>query len=88
MDGTNFALAISSLSLVLLSVSTQDVPTRVVDREAFTPLINDSCKPVDNPFSEMTLSALRLESTSLKDSSVALNSSDIYAQDQYLKFSK
>jgi hypothetical protein len=88
MDGTKFTLARSSLCLVLISASARDVPAQVVDGEAFTPLVNDSYKPVENPLSNMTLSALRLTSTSLTDSSVALNSSDIYAQDQYLIFSK
>jgi hypothetical protein len=82
MDGTNFALAISSLCLVLLSAPTLDVPAQEVNGEAFTPLVNDACEPVDNPRSDMTLSALRLASTSLTYSSAMLNSSDIYTQDQ------
>jgi hypothetical protein len=75
-------LAISSLCLVLLSASSRDVLAREVDGEACTPLVDDACKPIDNSHSDMTLSALRLASTSLTDSSATLNSSDIYAQDQ------
>jgi hypothetical protein len=82
MDGTNFALDISYLCLVLLSSPARDVPARVVNGEACTPLVNDAYKPVDNPRSNMTLSSLRLASTSLTDSSAALNSLDIYVQDQ------
>ena len=82
MDGTNFALAMSFLCLVLLSTLAQDVPAQEVDGEAYAPLVDDACKPVDNPLSDMTLSSLRLASTSLTDSSAALNSSNIYTQDQ------
>jgi hypothetical protein len=80
MDGTNLALAISYLCLVLRYAPARDVPARAVDGEAFTPLIDDACKPIDNPHSDMTLSVLRLASTSLVDSSVALNSSYIRAR--------
>jgi hypothetical protein len=84
MDGTNFALATSFLCLVLLSTSTRDVPARVVNGEACAPLVDDACKPIDNPLSDMTLSTMRLAITSLTDYSVVLNSSEIYTQDQYL----
>jgi hypothetical protein len=88
MDGTNFALSRSSVCLVLLSAPAWDVSAQGVDEEVFTPLIDDAYKPIDNPLSDMTLSALMLVITSLTDSSVVLNSLDIYAQDQYLGFSK
>jgi hypothetical protein len=88
MDGTNFTLAISSLCLVLHSVPARDVPSRAVSEEACTPLIDDAHRPIDNPHSDMTLLVLRLASTTLADSSTVLNLSDIYAQDQYLGFSK
>jgi hypothetical protein len=81
-------LARSSLCLVLLSTPTWDVSSQEINREACTPLIDDAYKLVDNALSDMSLSALRLVSTSLTDSLVALNPSDIYAQDQYLGFSK
>jgi hypothetical protein len=84
MDGTNLALAISSLCLVLCSALARDVLARAVDGEACTPLVEDACKPVDNPHSNMTLSVLRLESTSLVDSSAVLNSSDIRARREKL----
>ena len=79
MDGTNFTLAMLYLCLVLLSEPTRDVPAQAVDGEACTPLIDDACKPVDNPLSNMTISILRLTSTSLMDSLAMLNSSNIYA---------
>jgi hypothetical protein len=79
MDGTNLALAISSLCLVLRSAPARDVPTRVVDGEACTPLVDDAFKPIDNPHFDMTLLVLRIVSTSLADSSVTLNSSNIRA---------
>ena len=72
----------------LFAAPAQDVLARAVDEEACTPLVDDACKPIDNPLSNMTLSALRLASTSLIDSSAVLNALDIYAQDQYLRFSK
>jgi hypothetical protein len=75
MDGTNFALATSFLCLVLLSTPVRDVLARAIDGEAFTPLVDDAFKPVENPLFDMILSAMRLASTSLTDSSVALNSS-------------
>jgi hypothetical protein len=84
MDGTNLTLAISSLCLVLHSASARDVPARAVDGEACTPLVDDACKPVDNPHSDMTLLVLRLASTSLADSLAALNSSDIRARREKL----
>jgi hypothetical protein len=84
MDGTNLALAISSLCLILHSTPTRDVLAREVDGEAYTPLVDDTCKPIDKPRSKMTLSILRLESTSLAYSSVVLNSSDIHAQKEKL----
>jgi hypothetical protein len=86
MDGTNLALAISSLCLVLCSAPARDVPARVVDREACTPLIDDACKPVDNPRYDMTLSVLRLASTSLVYSLATLNSSNIRAQERKISW--
>jgi hypothetical protein len=57
-----------------------DVPALAVDREACTPLIDDACKPVDNPCSDTTLLVMRLVSTSLIDSLAVLNSSNIHAR--------
>ena len=84
MDGTNLTLAISSLCLVLRSASARDVHARVVDGESCTHLIEVACKPIDNPHFDMTLSVLRLASTSLAYSLVALNSSDIRARKEKL----
>jgi hypothetical protein len=84
MDVTNLTLAISSLCLVLCSASAWDILARVVDGEACTHLVDDACKTVDNPCSDMTLSVLRLASTSLADSSATLNLSDIHARKKNL----
>jgi hypothetical protein len=74
---TNFALAALSLCLVLDSTLAQDVPTRVVDDEAATPLDEKAWTPVDIPLFYMTLYVLKLASTSLTDYSVVLSSSDM-----------
>jgi hypothetical protein len=82
MLGIIFTVAKSFPSFDRLSEGSRDGPARAVEGEAGSAPEDDACTPVDNPHSDMTLSALRLASTSLTDSSVALNSSDIYAQDQ------
>jgi hypothetical protein len=52
----------------------------------FSPLMDDACNPVDNPRSDMTLSVLSSRRTSVTDSSVAVSSSDIRAQDKIIGF--
>jgi hypothetical protein len=73
MVGTNFVLATLSLCLVIESTSARDVPAQEVDGEATTPLDNEAWTPMDIPLSYMTLSILKLESTSLTDSSAVLS---------------
>jgi hypothetical protein len=71
----------SSLCLVLFSSAGRDGPARAVDGEADSPLVDDACRPVDNPLSDMTLSVIKSRSTSVTDSSTAVSSSDIRARD-------
>jgi hypothetical protein len=77
MLGINLAFAMSSLCLVCFSAVCQDGPSRAVDGEAATPLDYKAWTPVDIPLSDITHSILKLASTSLTDSSVALRSSDM-----------
>ena len=81
MIGINLAFTRSSLFLVHFSSRGRDDPTRAVDREADSPVIDDAYGPVDNPLSDMTLSVIKSRSTSVTDSSTALSSLDICAQD-------
>jgi hypothetical protein len=75
MDGINFTFARSSLFLVFFSTDGQDGPDlRAVDREACSPLVDDSCTPVDI---NMNLSVMRLIRTYSTILFVVLNSSDI-----------
>jgi hypothetical protein len=76
MDGTNFALDMSSLCLVFLSVLARDVPARAVDEEACTPLVDEAWTPVEILLSDMTLSFIKSRRTSLMDSSSAVSSSE------------
>jgi hypothetical protein len=55
----------------------RDGPARVVDGEAATPLHDQAWTPMDIPLSDITLSVLKLVSTSLTDSSATLISSDM-----------
>jgi hypothetical protein len=71
------AFAISSMCFVPFSSVGQDGMAQAVDREACSPLIEDSCTPVDTPLSEMTLSIIKSIKTSSMDFSAALNASDI-----------
>jgi hypothetical protein len=80
MDGTNFALVMSSLCLVLLFALARDVPTQAVDGKACVPLVDDAYKPIENPLYDMNCLVLRLASTSLTNSSTVLSLSNIYAQ--------
>jgi hypothetical protein len=82
MDGTNFALAMSSLRLVILSASARDVPSQAVDREACTPLIDEAWTPVDILLSDMTLSVIKSRRTYVMDSSSVVSSSDIRTRER------
>jgi hypothetical protein len=73
----SLVFTMSSLCLVCFSVVYQDGPARAVDGEYATPLEDKAWTPVDIPLSDITLSILKLASTSLTDSSVALRSSDM-----------
>jgi hypothetical protein len=77
----NLAFTRLSLFLVCFSSVGHDGLAQVVDGEADSPLVDDSCRPVDNPLSDMTLSVIKSRSTSVTDSSTAVSSSDIRAQD-------
>ena len=80
MVGINFAFSRSSLCLVLFSTDGQDgLVLRLVDKEACTPLFDDACTPTDITLSDMTLSFMRLMSTSLIDSLSALSSLEIHS---------
>jgi hypothetical protein len=61
----NLAFTRSSLCLVRFSSVGHDGPARAVDGEADNPLIDDACRPVDNPLSDMTLSVINSRSTSV-----------------------
>jgi hypothetical protein len=77
----NLAFTRSSLCLVHFSSVGRDGLARAVDGEADSPLIDDACRPVDNPLSDMTLSVIKSRSTSVTDSSTVVSSSDIRARD-------
>jgi len=77
MVGTKFALATSSLCLVINYALDRDVPARAFDGEATTPLDDKAWTLVDIALSDMTLSILKLTITSLTDSSAMLSSSDM-----------
>ena len=57
-----------------------------MDGEATNHLMDNACNTVDNPRSDMTLSVLSSRRTSIMDSSVAVRSSDICAQDKIIGF--
>jgi hypothetical protein len=80
MDGTNFALAMSSLCLVLHSASARDVFSQAIDGEAFTPLIDYAWNLVDIPLSDMTLLVIKSIRTSVMDSPMTVSSPDIHTQ--------
>ena len=82
----SLALARSSRCLVLFSSAGRDGSTRAVDGEVSSPLMDDACNPVDNPHSDMTLSVLSSRRNYAMDSSVAVSSSDIRAQDKIIMF--
>ena len=73
----SLVFTMSSLYLVCFSTVCQDGPARAVDGEAATPLDDEAWTLVDIPLSDITLSVLKLASTSLNDSSVALISSNM-----------
>jgi hypothetical protein len=57
----------------------QDGLARAVDGDACTILVDESCTPVDNPLSDMTLSVIKSRSTSVTDSSTAVSSLNMHA---------
>jgi hypothetical protein len=69
------------MCLVHFSSDDQDGPTRVVDREFGSPLMDDVGTPMDNPLSDMTLSVIRSRSTYVTNYLTALSSSFIRARD-------
>jgi hypothetical protein len=73
----SLAFTMSSLCLVHFSAICRDGPAQAVDGEAATPLDDEAWTPVDIPLSGITLLVLKLASTSLTDSYVALSSSDM-----------
>ena len=73
----SLAFVMSSLCVVHFSVVYWDGPARGMDREVATPLDNEVWTLVDIPLSNITLSVLKLASTSLTDSSDTLSSSDM-----------
>jgi hypothetical protein len=81
MIGINLAFTRASLCLVRFSSAGHDGPARAVDREADSPLVDDACRLVDNPLSDMILSVIKSRSTSVTDSSTVVSSLDIRAQD-------
>jgi hypothetical protein len=81
MLGIILAFARSSLCLVHFSSTSQDGTTRALDGEVDSPLVEDSCTPVETPLSDMTLSTIKSRRTSVIDSSTAVGSSDIRARD-------
>jgi hypothetical protein len=72
----------SSLCLVLLSALAQDFPTRVVDEEAFTPLVDEAWTPMEIFLSDMTPSIIKSRRTFVMDSSSTVSSSDIRTQER------
>jgi hypothetical protein len=81
MFGINLAFVRSSLCLVRFSSTGREGLARIVYGEASSPLIDDACRPIENPLSDMTLLVIKLRSTSVTDSSTAVSSSDIRARD-------
>jgi hypothetical protein len=77
MLGISLAFAMSSLCLVCFSAVCRDGPAQAVDGEVVATLDDEAWTPVDIPLSDITLSVLKLASTSLTDSSVALSLSDM-----------
>jgi hypothetical protein len=78
----NLEFARSSLCLIRFSSDGQDGPApREVDGYACIVLVDESCTPIDNPLSNMTLSVIRSTSTSHTYSLTVLRSSDIHAWD-------
>jgi hypothetical protein len=57
-----------------------------VDGDAASPLVDDAYNPMDNPRSDMTLSILSSRRNSVMDSSVAVSSLNIHAQDKIIGF--
>jgi hypothetical protein len=74
MVGISLAFVMSYLCLERFSVVCRDGPARAVDGEVSTPLDDEAWTPVDIPLSDITLLVLKLESTSLIDSSATLSS--------------
>ena len=84
--GINLEFSRSSLCLVLFSYDGRDGPvSRAVDGEAGSPLIDDSCTPVDI---DMTLLVMRLIKTSSTTFSTALNSSNIHTRGEQSRVRK
>jgi hypothetical protein len=81
MLGINLAFARSSLCLVHFSSVGRDGPAQAMDGEATSPLVDDACRPVDSPLSDMNLSVLKSRSTLVTDSSTVVSSLDIHARD-------
>jgi hypothetical protein len=81
MLGINLAFTRSSLCLVRFSFYGRYGPSRAVNGEARSPLVDDACTPVDNPLSDMTLSIISSRSNYVTDSLTALSSSDICTRD-------
>jgi hypothetical protein len=76
----NLAFARSSLFLVHFSSADRDGSARALDREASSPLVDDACRPVDNPLSDMTLSVIKSRSTFVTNSSTVVSSLNIRAR--------
>jgi hypothetical protein len=70
--------------LVHFSSTCQDGLARAVDREAASPLVDDTCTPVDNPHSNMILSVLNSRRTFVTNSLVVVSSLDIRARDKII----
>jgi hypothetical protein len=68
----------SSLCLVHFSSAGHDGSARAVDEDAFMSLVNKAWIP---SYIDMTLSVIKLRSTSIIYSSIAVSSSDIRARD-------
>jgi hypothetical protein len=77
MHGISLAFAMSSLCLVRFSSIGRDGPVRVVEGEAWGPLVDNDWTPVDNPCFDMTLSVIKSIKTSSTTFSSVLSSSDI-----------
>jgi hypothetical protein len=81
MLGINLAFMRSSLCLVCFSFAGRDGLARAVDGEVDSPLVDDACRLVDNPLSDMTLSVIKSRSTYVTNSSTAVSSSVIRTRD-------